>query len=379
MSKKVTIKTPPQKTPVAFASDLTTRSKGLDSLRGIFAMLVFFSHAELMKYYAGLDSFMYMDIVHQSGRIGVTGFFVLSGFLITIHLLQQRDSEGSVVKKIKVFYTKRILRIWPLYYAIILLSLYAFPHINALHFTLPNNIADARLQLSQYQWYYLFLLPQVPLSYHVVLPFAEPSWSIGVEELFYLIIPLVIFSTKRLQPVLIAVCLLFIGWRYISFYTSDNTIDDFGFNLLIVSRYDCISIGCLAGLYYYQKRDFLKFINTTVFVGCIIALILFSAVASQSLYQYAHFSILFAVIILYTAANNPRIFNSKLLQFYGKVSFSLYMVHEIAIMLLLNAHDFSDYHPVLFYIVSFTFATLLAFISFKVIEEPFLKIKSKVR
>jgi hypothetical protein len=55
------------------------------------------------------------------------------------------------------------------------------------------------------------------------------------------------------------------------------------------------------------------------------------------------------------------------------------MVHEIAIMLLINAHDFSDYHPGLFYIVSFAVATLLAFISFKIIEEPFLKMKGKIR
>jgi peptidoglycan/LPS O-acetylase OafA/YrhL len=260
-----------------------------------------------------------------------------------------------------------------------LLSLYVFPHIHALNFKLPHEATDARLDLSRFQYYYLFLIPQVPLSSSIVLPYAEPSWSVGVEEIFYLFIPLVIFSTKRLQTVLIGLCALFIIFRAVSFASSTSPYEDPLTSFLIFSKYDCICIGCLAGVYFHRQRNFIEYIKKYIFTIAVIVLFLLTVTISRFAYQYIHFALLFAVIILYIARNPNNFLNNKLLQFYGKISFSLYMTHEIAIMLLLNKFDFSEYPPALLYLTGFLTATLLAFITYKIVEEPFLKIKNKIR
>ncbi len=369
---------PEVQAPVA---GISTRNTGLDSLRGIFAIMVFFSHIELMKYYARMEHHLDSDVLFQLGRIGVTGFFALSGFLITAHLLQIKDRKGSTNgKKIKGFYTKRILRIWPLYYTIILLSLYVFPHVKALSFSIPPEAIDARLNLSKLQYYYLFLLPHIPLSQNTVLPYAEPSWSIGVEEIFYLFIPLLIFNAKKsLQGWLIALCMAVIAGRYIAFYVSERPYEDFLSCVFIISRFDCILIGCLAGVLFYRQKKFLKYINNYTFAITLVILLIAILAVSRFTYQYYHFAILFTVIILYTAKNSKNILNNRVLQFYGKISFSMYMTHEIVIMFFINGHNFSDEPPALLYIVSFAAVTAFAFIIYKILEEPFLKLKSKVK
>ncbi|MBS1774221.1 MAG: acyltransferase [Bacteroidetes bacterium] len=356
------------------------RNSGFDSLRGIFALMVFFGHVELMKYYSGLEHYISKDSVFQIGRIGVTGFFVLSGFLITVHLLKLNEKAISTGVKLRTFYLKRILRIWPLYYALIIMCLYVFPHISALHFNIPPEGKDARPNLNTLQYYYLFLLPQVPLCKYYLLPFAEPSWSIGVEELFYLFIPLIVIFFKRLQAILIPICLFFIVGRYLLFTYTPNPYYDFWTCMMILSRYDCIIIGCLAGIYFHQQKSFIQHINKYYYIAAVILLVILTLTISKFTYQYAHFAILFAIMILYTASNTDNnILNNKLFSFYGKISFSLYMVHEIAIMFLINNFDFSDTPLITLHATGLAATTALSFITYKIIEEPFVKIKDRIK
>ena len=79
------------------------------------------------------------------GQLGVSLFFVLSGFLITYLLLAEQDIYGSI--SVKKFYSRRILRIWPLYYLIVTLGLFVLPSLRKLSgFVDPNlPIIKARL------------------------------------------------------------------------------------------------------------------------------------------------------------------------------------------------------------------------------------------
>lgn len=85
---------------------------GLNNLRFIAAMGVLIFHVELKKQLLGFK-FYYMHQLINLGDVSVTLFFVLSGFLITYLLLAEREQTGTVA--VKKFYTRRILRIWPLY------------------------------------------------------------------------------------------------------------------------------------------------------------------------------------------------------------------------------------------------------------------------
>ena len=101
---------------------------GLHGLRFFAAMLVVFSHVELIKDYHGYPNLYSTHLaVYESGRMGVTLFFVLSGFLISYLLLAEKRVAGSI--SVKKFYTRRILRIWPLYYLLIFLTFIVLPQI----------------------------------------------------------------------------------------------------------------------------------------------------------------------------------------------------------------------------------------------------------
>src|SRR5437867_1336539 len=92
---------------------------GLHGLRFFAAMMVVFSHVELMMDYHSYPNLYANNLaVYESGRMGVTLFFVLSGFLISYLLLTEKKVSGTVA--VKKFYTRRILRIWPLYYLLVI-------------------------------------------------------------------------------------------------------------------------------------------------------------------------------------------------------------------------------------------------------------------
>ena len=158
---------------------------GLNGLRFFAAMAVAFSHVELMKQYHGFPSAYQKPAVDELGRLSVTFFFVLSGFLITYLLLVEKRVARRV--SIQRFYLRRILRIWPLYYLLVLLSFFVLPHFAT--FTVPHYTAAIGENISITLPLFLIFLPQLALSLYDPVPFAEPAWSIGVEEQFYLLWP----------------------------------------------------------------------------------------------------------------------------------------------------------------------------------------------
>ena len=103
--------------------------KGLDTLRAIAALVVVIGHIELQKKEIGIPNLINHPYIRlASGHIGVVLFFVLSGFLITYLLAKEKEKAGKIA--FKKFYIRRIFRIWPLYYLILLLSFLFFPHSN---------------------------------------------------------------------------------------------------------------------------------------------------------------------------------------------------------------------------------------------------------
>lgn len=366
---------------------LQQRNKSLDALRGIFAIMVVYSHIELIRSYFGLSEVFFIPIVSQLGRIGVTGFFVLSGFLITINLLKAREKEGSAGGKLRSFYLKRILRIWPLYYAVVLLAIFVFPHVPALHFTIPAALQDARTMPGTRIYYYI-LLPQVPLAKNIVLPFAEPTWSIGVEEIFYLIIPFFpLFVNVKKNAYLYVAALFVIAKYYLYYMTVDNPaaypVASFLLNFLNLCRFECILMGCFIGYLYYTQHKYVEKLGIGHFIAAFVLLFVFSAMVEYRSYQYYHFAAMFAIIILYAAKNANTFLNNRVLAFVGKISFSLYMTHELAVVFLHNNPFFReqiDTTPFLaLYIIIPLAAILLAFVVYNILERPFLILKERLK
>ena len=349
----------------------TTRKKNLnlEAFRGILALMVLISHVELIRLYFG-RSYDYMNpIIFHLGRVGVTGFFVLSGYLITMSILNRRQGNNW---SIRGFYIGRIFRIWPLYFLVILLAIVVLPNISQLQFTLPNYVTDARVATNNY-WHYIFFMPQTPLINNVVLPFAEPTWSIGVEEIFYLVIPwIIVAANKNLQKGLIIFIALFLIIKYILIYGYQMPYSELPAKLLNYYRYDCIALGVLLGVLHFGKNKIFTSINGLhLFAAFVVLLVLFKNLTTNS-YDYFPFGACFAVVIAYFANKNTAFKSPRWLVYIGTISYSLYLTHEIVIVYLINL-GFDRKPMILMYIISIIGAIILASAFYFLVEKPFMK------
>jgi peptidoglycan/LPS O-acetylase OafA/YrhL len=109
---------------------MNKRISNLDGLRFFAAFVVLIVHIQGIKKAFGIK-FFDCRFIENSSHIAVTFFFVLSGFLITYFLLQRKENNTiSIIK----FYKRRILRIWPLYYLLLILTFFVFPHFHVFDF-----------------------------------------------------------------------------------------------------------------------------------------------------------------------------------------------------------------------------------------------------
>jgi peptidoglycan/LPS O-acetylase OafA/YrhL len=203
----------------------TRRFDALDGLRTVSILLV-------LVYHSG-DA-MWLPL---QGYLGVLMFFVISGFIITTLLLREHDADGRV--SIKAFYIRRAFRILPLYYLVFVtyLVLMQVTHDESLRGPFLRNIG-----------YYLTYNNE----------FAGPSafthtWSLAVEEKFYLVWPLLAFGlvTWRRRRIALAAA-LFGGFLLLGLVPETSPV---GW-LTYFSRYSPIMGGCLVALVMHQRRGF---------------------------------------------------------------------------------------------------------------------------
>ena len=175
--------------------------EGLNALRGIAALLVVLHHGEALKATNGIENFEWLGLFRNGGN-AVTFFFVLSGFLITYLLLKEHDRTGTI--KVKTFYLKRSLRIWPLYFLLVFIGTIGV----ALVMPLLNLPYELPYTLGQTWYYFLFFVPGL-VTFYYGHHFLEPLWSIGVEEVFYLLwAPLFKWSKIKILRLILFVLIL---------------------------------------------------------------------------------------------------------------------------------------------------------------------------
>jgi len=169
--------------------------------------LVIIHHIEQIKSIYKIENyFETIPFVGIIGKLGVVLFFVLSGFLITYLLLTEEDRFKTI--SIKKFYVRRILRIWPLYFFIIILAFLVLPNIDL--FTLPGYgkeviYKDLLLKL----FLYVIFFPSLVLSLLGIVPYASHTWSIGTEEQYYLVWPVILKYFKKNRLLLMLLIILF--------------------------------------------------------------------------------------------------------------------------------------------------------------------------
>ena len=174
----------PASTDTSFGQYRARRHFGsLDGLRGLCIAAVLWHHSPLCPQWSGAHPLL------ARGFLGVDLFFVLSGFLITTLLLREREASGTF--SLPDFYWRRACRILPPY----LLTVGAVAFVTI-------GIKGQTHQLELLPFYLLFLSNF--LTQH--MPMLEPTWSLSVEEQYYLVWPLLLLITPRrwVLPVLLA-------------------------------------------------------------------------------------------------------------------------------------------------------------------------------
>ena len=354
----------------------------LNGLRFIAALLVIVHHVEQFKTLLHIKSrWTHSPFVEVIGKLGVVLFFVLSGFLITYLLLVEERNSGTI--RVGRFYLRRALRIWPLYFLTVALGLGVYPHLSINPLAgLAERVLLARVGL--FWTLYLSFLPNLAVAWLGVVPYVSHTWSIGTEEQFYVLWPLVLSAGRRFRPVLIvSVGLVCLG----AGFAVSSDLDTFAFKrvaagFLSLFNIDCMAVGGFVALLAFGNSRHLRWLRSApVFYSTVVlVLVLIGKGVRFRLLHYEIYSILFAILIL-NLATRPgagRGLENGVMRYLGTISYGLYMYHPIcivtAMVVVRQAGLTSDF---VLYPLALGLVVSVAALSYRFFEAPFLKAKTR--
>lgn len=348
----------------------------LDGIRGAALVVVVSYHYFLLPYAAWFS---------------MESFFVLSGFLITGILLDTRESKGYF----KNYLARRMLRILPLYYGLLIVAFFIVPL-----FVNKESLAPFSLYYNNkgYFWAYIqnWLLLHNEAGLKGTSRIMLHLWSLAIEEQFYIFWPLLvlIFRRKVFTKVIIGIILFSITLKCY-FYFSGYPWQENYFNTFC--RMDALSLGGLiaVGVRDQSSLRFLNKIAPFIFklLGTILVVLLFIYRPRMLGEQFLEpigttlFAILFGGMILYCLSDHKRNFvkrflELKLFTFLGKYSYSIYIFHAPVLALMrpgltsfLHEYMRSGYAYVLSNIICLAFTMLVGLFTWVAIEKPALKLK----
>lgn len=353
---------------------------GLNGLRAIAALAVVFGHTAQDLPYFGLRELYFGRYANGEKQLffltqySVTIFFALSGFLITYLLLEEKKKTGTI--SIRHFYIRRILRIWPLYYFYLALSL-----ISLWLFDIPFN--GALLP------FYIFLTANIPFILKTPIRFITHYWSLGVEEQFYAWWPWVMkVSGKVLRNTFLCFMILLLAKlsaRVWDIRFNDGHVSLF-YETLHTTKFDCMLIGALGAILYFRKNSL--FLSLTdnyaaqLISWIIIVLISFNKFQVVSVLNHEIVSFVTVTIIIGQIGIRRRIINleNRVMDFIGKISYGIYIYHVLVIFYLSRfIHAGSGaFGWFLFVFVSvMAISILISWYSYHYFEKRFLLLKQK--
>lgn len=366
----------------------SARIPELDGLRGLAILMVIGLH--YISYSPGgeLGSELYrFKALFRLGWSGVDLFFVLSGFLIGGILLKARESPNYF----QAFYMRRVHRIFPIYYAWILLYLL----IRGIGW-IPSALPVATTSLHRLPFYLLFLqnLTSMPFGtfdwYWLTV-----TWSLAIEEQFYLVAPVVIrFLSRRslfialCSTILLAPVLRELVFRYAS-------PDHQYWYVLMPCRADSLAMGMLAALAWARadvrisllarKRSIYTAL-IVLFCGALVLLKYFPATTSHltgvlglSWLAFFYVTLLLAVLVD-PAGKVAAMMRWKWLTRLGEISYCVYLIHlpvnALLQSLLLGSSKQSIATPAAVGVTLLSFACTvgIALLSWKYFEGPMVRL-----
>lgn len=330
----------------------------IDTLRLLAATLVCISHWLPNHWIEHL----------QLGRFAVDLFFVISGFLISRILLQLNDHFGFDLNILKTFFIRRVLRIFPIYYFVVFITI-----------IFRDDYFDAAIfwNLSYASNLYILKIGYFP-------GIMSHFWTLSVEEHFYLIWPILILAFPRSKALLtitivgmvsILSRLFFLAYGYSTLFP----------RIFTISCFDAFAIGgLLAYIFTYYPSKFRKIKESkilflTIILGLLSTIFLDFNEENGIFWDFVAFRLFASLTSFFFIAlaidSNSKILSNNKLVFFGKLSYSMYLLHNFVPGFLMGLQYPSNIYlrVVLYYI----FLLIISFIAWKLIERPFNKIKNK--
>jgi peptidoglycan/LPS O-acetylase OafA/YrhL len=352
---------------------------GLNGLRALAALAVIFSHTTIHLNDFGLNNFIFGVNLDGNPKttglagFGVSIFFTLSGFLITYLLLEENRVHTINLKN---FYIRRILRIWPLYYLYLGVSL-----ITIYIFKLEFNVASTS--------FYVFMAANIPFILSWASPLISHYWSLGVEEQFYAFWPLILkkISSKYIFPAILLLTLGLILLKTIFRIVDIKYNIHLPYKILHATRFHCMLIGATAAVFHFRKNPIFFKITSgypiQLIAWFIILLVTINEFHVASFIDNELISLVTIVLIAGQINVKNRVVNmdNGLLNFTGKISYGLYVTHPIVIFYLSKIIDFTANVTIgnylLVYGCVFSLTFLIAYLSYTFYEKPFLRLKER--
>lgn len=344
----------------------------LDGLRAIFVVLVLAVHSGI--------PFM------QGAGLGVDCFFVLSGFLITSLLLQEWNARGSI--SLKRFYIRRALRLLPALYAMLALA----GLITVVSLKGEGAIATERGIMLSAVYASNWVVVLFP-DFSIGLGLMSHSWSLAVEEQFYLVWPFVLlgllFLRLKGRPLVISIAFLAIlsaVWRFWLLENGTFTARlDFGSD----TRADGLLIGCALGavaaggmLVPSERVAGVTRWLALLGAGVLTFLVIDSSVSQSLLLYYGLYTLiaLCVVAILGHLLVSPqgriaRLLSWKPLVQLGTVSYGIYLWHNPVFHLISTGSVGWLNWPV--QLIRLVITAVLVTISYRYLEKPALRLKER--
>jgi peptidoglycan/LPS O-acetylase OafA/YrhL len=361
-----------EKAPVETSFFVPRYIPQFDGLRGLAILLVLIGHSGFLEAMPHAGMFEYT-------RFGVDLFFVLSGFLITGILLDSKESPHYF----RNFYARRVLRIWPLYYLVLFLAFVVAPLFQ------PAMRPTAARDWSAFAFY----VQNIVFAHRNTYPFGlGATWSLAVEEQFYLTWPLLIFLLKKRTLAIVSATLPVVSLSLrLAFHFHGAPL---GFiHFFTLSRLDAIALGSLSAMWLRAPSCTLAGWRTRAYqffgvggAGTLLARVLMHR--NSSVVGYTFLAIGFTGLLGISLASDSRstllgrALSAQWLRYVGKISYGIYLLHYPIFILwarFIDSLGFRQSHQAVGNLLAFAAQILLsiaaASISWRFFEEPILRLK----
>jgi peptidoglycan/LPS O-acetylase OafA/YrhL len=351
----------------------------LDSLR-FFAFLLVFIHNS-PEYSLG----PFWQLIHDYGWIGVDLFFCISAYVITKTLITEHHQNGTI--NVKSFYVRRILRITPLYFFYLFISIYFIIQIQGWNPVLLLHTAGILV--------FLYNITYIFLTYKIYIVFIH-LWSISYEMQFYLVIPHIIskFQAWKTKNKYIFLLIVFLIGELTRALFILYKIKHPAIYMLPITHFEALLGGFLLGTGIFDK--YLGRVNKWIMlsIGFISLAIVFLlpntyVINWHLMLTYPASGIGTTLIIFFVIDSSKKNINQtsnfRPTQYLGTISYGLYMYHLLVIWLFHYILDLykknlefqPNEYPLILVIISLLITIVISSASFHWLEKPFLKLKMK--